>query len=253
MEKITSEKWLDILGNAHRRQILRLLSNKSMYPQEIARYLGITPRAVMKHLQALEEHKIVTREEIKREEGGRGYLLFTLAQNAYIALEISNPTYFRVKYGQAKCHRKWHNQKVDKPLTASLDEFTNQITTDIRSSVKEVSRIHQEIDKLDEKRLSLMRKREESFNQIYTLFQDKNIANLIIVLYRGLLDHYGFKKSWGRKEIMNIIKVDYDIADFLIEILEKKLQLIQFDENSGPRYPTWHLKKVQDAANFDYT
>lgn len=50
---------LDILGNENRRRILRLLAEKPCYVTEISGYLGVSPKAVIDHLEILEEAGIV--------------------------------------------------------------------------------------------------------------------------------------------------------------------------------------------------
>jgi ArsR family transcriptional regulator len=49
-----SAELLDLLGNANRRRILRLLARKPCYVTEISEYLGVSPKAVIGHLEKLE-------------------------------------------------------------------------------------------------------------------------------------------------------------------------------------------------------
>lgn len=49
-----SAELLDLLGNANRRRILRLLARKPCYVTEISEYLGVSPKAVIDHLRKLE-------------------------------------------------------------------------------------------------------------------------------------------------------------------------------------------------------
>jgi ArsR family transcriptional regulator len=49
-----SAELLDLLGNANRRRILRLLARKPCYVTEISEYLGVSPKAVIDHLTKLE-------------------------------------------------------------------------------------------------------------------------------------------------------------------------------------------------------
>ena len=54
-----SAELLDLLGNANRRRILRLLARKPCYVTEISEYLGVSPKAVIDHLKKLEEAGLV--------------------------------------------------------------------------------------------------------------------------------------------------------------------------------------------------
>ncbi|MFT4880774.1 MAG: ArsR family transcriptional regulator [Salinirussus sp.] len=54
-----SAELLDLLGNANRRRILRLLARKPCYVTEISEYLGVSPKAVIDHLGKLEEAGLV--------------------------------------------------------------------------------------------------------------------------------------------------------------------------------------------------
>jgi ArsR family transcriptional regulator len=54
-----SAELLDLLGNANRRRILRLLARKPCFVTEISDYLGVSPKAVIDHLRQLEEAGLV--------------------------------------------------------------------------------------------------------------------------------------------------------------------------------------------------
>lgn len=65
-----SAELLDLLGNANRRRILRLLARKPCYVTEISDYLGVSPKAVIDHLRQLEEAGLV---ESRTDERRRKY------------------------------------------------------------------------------------------------------------------------------------------------------------------------------------
>jgi ArsR family transcriptional regulator len=54
-----SAELLDLLGNANRRRILRLLARKPCYVTEISEYLGVSPKAVIDHLSKLEDAGLI--------------------------------------------------------------------------------------------------------------------------------------------------------------------------------------------------
>jgi ArsR family transcriptional regulator len=79
-----SAELLDLLGNANRRRILRLLAHKPCYITEISEYLGVSPKAVIDHLQKLEDAGLVTsRTDDKR----RKY--FSISRNLRLEVRVS--------------------------------------------------------------------------------------------------------------------------------------------------------------------
>ncbi len=59
-----------ILENPTRRQILRLLSQETHYPLQIAKELGISQQAVGKHIKVLEDHGFIRSFEEPSSIGG---------------------------------------------------------------------------------------------------------------------------------------------------------------------------------------
>jgi len=75
---------LDLLGNANRRRILRLLAHKPCYVTEISEYLGVSPKAVIDHLKKLEEAGLVgSRTDDQR----RKY--FSISRNLRLEVRVS--------------------------------------------------------------------------------------------------------------------------------------------------------------------
>jgi ArsR family transcriptional regulator len=79
-----SAELLDILGNANRRRILRLLAHKPCYVTEISEYLGVSPKAVIDHLDRLEQANLI---ESHTEDGRRKY--FSIANNLRLEVQVS--------------------------------------------------------------------------------------------------------------------------------------------------------------------
>jgi len=79
-----SAELLDILGNANRRRILRLLAHKPCYVTEISEYLGVSPKAVIDHLDRLEKANLI---ESHTEDGRRKY--FSIANNLRLEVQVS--------------------------------------------------------------------------------------------------------------------------------------------------------------------
>ncbi|MHA2298530.1 MAG: ArsR/SmtB family transcription factor [Candidatus Hodarchaeales archaeon] len=257
MREIDSETWLNALGNPYRRKILRLLSFRPMYPQELARHLRITPRAVIKHLEYLEKFNIITKEEIKRPKGGRDVHLFRFPWNAFFSFDMSNPSCFRVKYAKEKHVKKrrkpkWEERRPSQSLKDIKEKFKKEEIDKIHSELKGISRVHKEIQQLDTKRLDLMLKREDQFKAIDKHFEGNKLVNMILMVYRGLMDRFGTANPWTHKDVMDIAYTDYESAYELIRILEEEIDVVTFNSASDPRNPTWQLKELVEADNYIY-
>jgi len=79
-----SAELLDILGNANRRRILRLLAHKPCYVTEISEYIGVSPKAVIDHLERLDEAGLV---ESNVDDQRRKY--FRIARNLRLEVTVS--------------------------------------------------------------------------------------------------------------------------------------------------------------------
>jgi ArsR family transcriptional regulator len=75
---------LDLLGNANRRRILRLLAHKPCYVTEISEYLSVSPKAVIDHLKKLEDAGLV---ESRTDDQRRKY--FSIARNLRLEVQVS--------------------------------------------------------------------------------------------------------------------------------------------------------------------
>jgi len=79
-----SAEFLDLLGNANRRRILQLLSQKPCYVTEISEYLGVSPKAVIDHLRKLEDAGLV---ESRTDERRRKY--FSISRHVRLEVTVS--------------------------------------------------------------------------------------------------------------------------------------------------------------------
>lgn len=79
-----SAEFLDLLGNANRRRILQLLSQKPCYVTEISEHLGVSPKAVIDHLSKLETAGLV---ESRTDERRRKY--FSIARHVQLEVTVS--------------------------------------------------------------------------------------------------------------------------------------------------------------------
>ena len=77
---------LDILGNRNRRRIIDLIREKPCFVTEISERLTISPKAVIDHLQMLEDANILA---FRHDERRRKY--YYLAHDLNIQVHMSTP------------------------------------------------------------------------------------------------------------------------------------------------------------------
>lgn len=79
-----SAEFLDLLGNANRRRILRLLAQKPCYVTEISEYLSVSPKAVIDHLRKLEDAGLI---ESQTDDRRRKY--FSISRHIRLEVTVS--------------------------------------------------------------------------------------------------------------------------------------------------------------------
>lgn len=77
---------LDILGNRNRRRIIELLRQKPCFVTEISERLMISPKAVIEHLQMMEEEQLLT---CNQDEHRRKY--YYLKNDIHIQIRFQQP------------------------------------------------------------------------------------------------------------------------------------------------------------------
>ncbi|HWR24883.1 MAG TPA: ArsR family transcriptional regulator [Methanosarcina sp.] len=82
------EKLLDMLGNENRRKIIQLLANRPCYVSEISGRLGVGPKAIISHLNLLEQAGLI---ECSVGDQKRKY--FNIANNIRLEVSVSPYTY----------------------------------------------------------------------------------------------------------------------------------------------------------------
>lgn len=161
-----SSEFLDILGNENRRRILELLSYKPCYVTEISEYIGVSPKAVIDHLEMLEDAGLIrSRVDDRR----RKY--FYIARNLRLEVNVSPYSFgvksayprpnFRANFDYIKINYK--SREVDGDLTElaerleRLEKIENELSIaqrQIQSQITEIMRgIEEEIDSKTENEL----------------------------------------------------------------------------------------------------
>ncbi|PSQ23071.1 MarR family transcriptional regulator [Halobacteriales archaeon QS_9_67_17] len=140
---------LDLLGNENRRRILRLLARKPCYVTEISEYLGVSPKAVIDHLQKLEEAGLV---DSRVDERRRKY--FSIARNLRLEVNVS-PYEFGTKSAysasrsldMARC--RYLSIHVEAESDESSDGESDESRGDPRQRDGELRELASELERLE--------------------------------------------------------------------------------------------------------
>ena len=109
---------LDILGNENRRKIIQLLANRPCYVSEISGRLGVGPKAIISHLNLLEQAGLI---ECSVDEQRRKY--FNIANNMRLEVSVSPYTYNVMLYDIAlDKEKKVEPQVVENKETTARKE-----------------------------------------------------------------------------------------------------------------------------------
>jgi ArsR family transcriptional regulator len=128
---------LDLLGNANRRRILRLLSSKPCYVTEISESLEVSPKAVIDHLDKLEAAGLV---ESRTDDGRRKY--YYISRNLRLEVNVS-PYDFGAKSAYPASNRlditAWRHLSIDLGSDESSD------VADLARQLRRLEALEQEL------------------------------------------------------------------------------------------------------------
>lgn len=131
-----SSEFLDILGNQNRRRILELLSYKPCYVTEISEYIGVSPKAVIDHLEMLENAGLIrSRVDDRR----RKY--FYIARNLRLEVSVS-PYSFGVKSAYPRPNFRANFEHIK--INYSTEEVDGDIT-DLAERLERLEKIENEL------------------------------------------------------------------------------------------------------------
>ena len=226
MEEKDSENYdldnlLDILGNSYRRQMLRLLSARKLYPQQLAEILGITPSAVIKHLKVMEEADVVKKEEEKRIKGGRPLQYYYVDKNIAFSFEMFNPSFFRIDILDTEEFRESDNI-LRQPVKNKLEQ--------IHENFKEILQYQQELQEIEERRIEILRRREHLYEQLrdYINGEFEN-AERVVSTFRVMLELKG-SEPFSRQELEKEQGLKSEESSNILSAW-KELDLIEIDQN----------------------
>jgi len=129
---------LDILGNENRRKIIQLLANRPCYVSEISGRLGVGPKAIISHLNLLEQAGLI---ECSVDEQRRKY--FNIAYNVRLEVSVSPYTYNVMLYDIALDREKKVEPSVAENKGTAAKEEPSSVFLNLCSKFQEL-KIRQE-------------------------------------------------------------------------------------------------------------
>ncbi len=132
-----STELLDILGNKNRRRILQLLSEKPCYVTEISDYLGVSPKAVIDHLQILEDAGLI---ESRIDERRRKY--FYITRNLRMEINVS-PYSFGIKSAYPRPNFKTNYEYLK--IEHQVNKIDNEDINDLIDKIEKLEKIENEL------------------------------------------------------------------------------------------------------------
>ncbi len=155
-----SAELLDLLGNDTRRRILSLLAQKPCYVTEISEATGVSPKAVIDHLERLEDAGLI---EYRNTDDRRKY--FSIVQSQRLEITIG-PHQFGATNGylppRAVGDHKFSRLEIDVPTTDDADDPRQLLDAldrfqQVASELSRAQRcVHGEIDQLYDALISVL-------------------------------------------------------------------------------------------------
>lgn len=148
-----------VLQNPTRRRILELLSQETHYPLQIARELGISQQAVMKHLKVLEEYGLVRSFEEPSDTGGPPRKYYAPVKGFSIRID-AGPGIFDTVIIERKANKKTepHKQEYYHGFRERKKEEIN--IQKLKKLACDIRRLDNEIEEMETQRLKLLEERE---------------------------------------------------------------------------------------------
>ncbi|MFW9770332.1 MAG: ArsR/SmtB family transcription factor [Candidatus Thorarchaeota archaeon] len=168
------------LGNETRRRILRLLAQRAHYPYELSTMLGLTPRGVFKHLEALQKAGLVEREHGESELG---------PDRVYYRLNIRFGLSTTILPGAFAVRVTRHGQtgRIMIPHGFIIPEARPDVAA-VRRLLRELGRVNKRLTSLDQEKLRFISLRGQIIRQIETIMDQAHWDEESCQKVRSLLD-----------------------------------------------------------------
>jgi predicted transcriptional regulator len=169
------------LGNETRRRILRLLAQGERYPYELSKVLGLTPRGVFKHLEALQDAGLVERQH-GESELGPDRVYYRLNVRFGLSTTIL-PDAFVVRL---TTHERT-GRRLIVPQGFIIPEARPDVTA-VKKLLRELGKVNKRLEALDDERMRFASLRSQIIRQIETIMDQCNWNDESCRKVRSLID-----------------------------------------------------------------
>lgn len=138
-------KLLDILGNENRRKIIQLLADRPCYVSEISGRLGVGPKAIISHLNLLEQAGLI---EYSVDEQRRKY--FNIANNMRLEVLVSPYSYTVALHDIALDREKKGEPPVAEEKEATAREESSFFFLKLNSRLQELKTRQEELAQMQQ-------------------------------------------------------------------------------------------------------
>ncbi len=155
------------LGNETRRRILQLLAQGERYPYELSKVLGLTPRGVFKHLEALQEAGLVEREHGESEVG---------PDRVYYRLNVRFGLSTTILPGSFAVRLTSHGRpghRLIVPQGFIIPEARPDVAA-VKRLLRELGKVNKRLENLDLERMRFASLRSQIINQIELIMERSN-------------------------------------------------------------------------------
>ncbi len=179
-ESVEVNKILGILGNETRRRIIHLLAEEPHYFIQIAKELGISQQAILKHLELLESFGLISsyRKESDLSAPHRKY--YHLNRSLYLSIEITKDNVnisLRNIENQHNINDSSENTIIDYDLNSMV--VNNERLSDLlKSSSSLLRKIDQRIVDLESQKVNLLEQKQNIIRKMHVAIRD-NFDNIL--------------------------------------------------------------------------
>ncbi|MHA1965937.1 MAG: ArsR/SmtB family transcription factor [Candidatus Thorarchaeota archaeon] len=169
------------LGNETRRKILQLLAQGDRYPYELSKVLGLTPRGVFKHLEALQEAGLVERQHGESEVG---------PDRVYYRLNVRFGLSTTILPGSFAVRITSHGRtgrRLIVPQGFIIPEARPDVTA-VKKLLRELGKVNKRLENLDVERMRFASLRSRIINQIELIMEHANWDEEACQKVRSLID-----------------------------------------------------------------
>ena len=175
------DKVFKALGNETRRRILRLLAQGERYPYELSKVLGLTPRGVFKHLEALQEAGLVERQH-GESEVGPDRVYYRLNVRFGLSTTIL-PDAFVVRL---RSHGR-SGRRLIVPQGFIIPEARPDVAA-VRKLLRELGKVNRKLESLDDERMRFASFRSQIIRQIDAIMEHADWDEESCQRVRSLID-----------------------------------------------------------------